>query len=104
MINCTFLRINDRIYNANCIKYITILNNQPLQCHILTKIIVVFNDDMDISPMHFWTYWPEIGQIFYDWSHNKGNLFEIPYLTDEEARKIDKDWNDNLNKEINRNV
>lgn len=99
MISATFLKINGQIYSVNCIKQISLIGNAPFKCIELSGIIIFFHKEMDIPPMHFWTHYPEIEQIFYDWRHNKGNLFEIPYLTQEDAEEIDERWKDEIRKE-----
>jgi len=100
MISCTFIKINDNVYNANCIKYINFgfLNSKKYDCHDLSGILIVFNDDMDLSPIRGYTHWPDIGQIFYDWSHNVNNLFEITVFDDEEAKRIQKKWEEKIGK------
>ena len=86
MLTCTFLRINDDIYNANCIKKIKIFDESLMSVHgPLCEIKIWFEESLDIPVMTFWTYFHQFGQIFYDWHKGKNNFFEIYYLTREEA-------------------
>lgn len=91
MLPCVFMRINDNIFNANSIKKITIVNEDneiyDSKHGPIVRIIVLFCDYMDISPMHFYTYYQDIGQMMYDWQHSKASFFEIPYLTLEDLKK-----------------
>jgi len=84
MIPCTFIRINDTCYNANLIKKIKICDDArviSITPEPIVKMLLIFCDSADIPPLHFYTYYQSIGQIFYDWQHNKSTFFEIPYLT-----------------------
>lgn len=93
MLPCIFLRINDQIYNANCIKEISFNHTPSMSKHgPIIKVIILFNDYMDISPKHFFTYYQDLGQIFYDWQHSKNSFFEIPYLTTEDVEKMSEEY------------
>lgn len=97
MLPCIFLRINEHIYNANCIKEISFKDVSYISIHgPLIKVIIFFNDDMDISPKIFFTYFHEFGQIFYDWQHSKNSFFEIPYLTKEDAEKMQSEYENEI--------
>jgi hypothetical protein len=102
MLPCIFLRINDFIYNVNSIKQISFSNtkywgndNDPI-----VKMLIIFNDYMDVSPKHFYTYYQSIGQLMYDWENSRASFFEIPYLELSDVIEMHKKFQQKMQDEI----
>jgi len=90
MLTCTFIKIDDTIYNANLIELISLVDlpdHLPfIQNDIYIKILIIFIPEADLKPKSGYTYFHEIGQIFYDWKNKKNNFFEITILNEDEIK------------------
>lgn len=89
MLTCTFFRINDKVFNANCIKNLYFDDTKYDSIHgPIVRIWIFFDPSEDIRHMEFFTYYTCIGQILFDWAHQKNNFFEISYFELKDAIKM----------------
>lgn len=101
MLPCIFIRINDVIYNANCIKLIQMKDRAFMSHHgPIVKIILMFREEMDIPTMHFFSYCTDFGQMMYDWKHSKASFFELSYLEKEDVEKMEEKYKNDIQEEL----